>query len=217
LNNKRVSGKVKPDLRKTPYNSSENNESLEREVWKGGNMLYPVPVVLIGVRGKNGEKNLFTVAWTGTICTNPPMVSISVRPERYSYQMLVDTGEFSLNLSNASLARAVDYCGVKSGRDTDKWKATSLTPVDGELIAAPLVGESPISMECKIVEKKVLGSHTIFMAEVLRVHAAKRYMDYKNSFRLDKSNPIVYSHGEYYTLGKKVGSFGYSVKRKKKQ
>lgn len=217
MNNKRVSGKVKPDLRKTPYNSSENNESLEREVWKGGNMLYPVPVVLIGVRGKNGEKNLFTVAWTGTICTNPPMVSISVRPERYSYQMLVDTGEFSLNLSNASLARAVDYCGVKSGRDTDKWKATSLTPVDGELIAAPLVGESPISMECKIVEKKVLGSHTIFMAEVLRVHAAKRYMDYKNSFRLDKSNPIVYSHGEYYTLGKKVGSFGYSVKRKKKQ
>ena len=217
MNNKRVSGKVKPDLRKTPYNSSENNESLEREVWKGGNMLYPVPVGLIGVRGKNGEKNLFTVAWTGTICTNPPMVSISVRPERYSYQMLVDTGEFSLNLSNASLARAVDYCGVKSGRDTDKWKATSLTPVDGELIAAPLVGESPISMECKIVEKKVLGSHTIFMAEVLRVHAAKRYMDYKNSFRLDKSNPIVYSHGEYYTLGKKVGSFGYSVKRKKKQ
>ena len=217
MNNKRVSGKVKPDLRKTPYNSSENNESLEREVWKGGNMLYPVPVVLIGVRGKNGEKNLFTVAWTGTICTNPPMVSISVRPERYSYQMLVDTGEFSLNLSNASLARAVDYCGVKSGRDTDKWKATSLTPVDGELIAAPLVGESPISMECKIVEKKVLGSHTIFMAEVLRVHAAKRYMDYKNSFRLDKSNPIVYSHGEYYTLGKKVGSFGDSVKRKKKQ
>ena len=217
MNNKRVSGKVKPDLRKTPYNSSENNESLEREVWKGGNMLYPVPVVLIGVRGKNGEKNLFTVAWTGTICTNPPMVSISVRPERYSYQMLVDTGEFSLNLSNASLARAVDYCGVKSGRDTDKWKATSLTPVDGELIAAPLVGESPMSMECKIVEKKVLGSHTIFMAEVLRVHAAKRYMDYKNSFRLDKSNPIVYSHGEYYTLGKKVGSFGYSVKRKKKQ
>ncbi len=217
MNKKRAGGKVKPDLRKTPYNNIENDESLEREVWKGGNMLYPVPVVLIGVRGKNGEKNLFTVAWTGTICTNPPMVSISVRPERYSYQMLVDTGEFSLNLSNASLARAVDYCGVKSGRDTDKWKATSLTPVDGELIAAPLVGESPISMECKIVEKKVLGSHTIFMAEVLRVHAAKRYMDYKNSFRLDKSNPIVYSHGEYYTLGKKVGSFGYSVKRKKKQ
>ena len=157
---------------------------MSKQTWKPGNMLYPLPVVLVSVADKMGNSNLFTVAWTGTICTNPPMVSISVRPERYSYGMIEETGEFVINLTNEALTYATDYCGVRSGRDVDKWKETGLTPVPGEKTKAPMVAESPVNIECRVVEKKELGSHSMFLAEVVAVHADEAYMDEERTGQL---------------------------------
>lgn len=185
-----------------------------KQIWKPGNMLYPLPAVLVSVAGKDGKQNLFTVAWTGTICSDPPMVSISVRPERYSYQMICETGEFVINLTTEELAFATDYCGVKSGRNTDKWKEMNLTPVSGKEVKAPLVKESPVNIECRVTEKKELGTHHMFLAEVVAVHAQEAYLDENGRFDLAKAKPIVYSHGTYYTMGKQLGTFGYSVKKK---
>ena len=182
--------------------------------WKPGNMLYPLPVVLISAVSLSGEPNIFTVAWTGTICSDPPMVSISVRPERYSYAMIRETGEFVVNLTTEKLAFATDYCGVKSGKEVDKWKEMRLTPVPGKTVKAPLIKESPVNIECRVTERKDLGSHHMFLAQVTCVHAEETYMDEKGKFHLSKANPIVYSHGTYYTMGKPLGNFGYSVKKK---
>ncbi len=187
---------------------------MSKQLWKPGNMLYPLPVVMVSVAGKNGEKNILTIAWTGTICSDPPMVSISVRKERYSYQMIRDTGEFVINLTTKELAFATDYCGVKSGRDTDKFRETGLTAVAGEVVKAPLIAESPVNIECVVKEVKELGSHDMFLAEVVAVHADDKYMDENHKFHLENAEPIVYSHGAYLTTGEQLGTFGYSVKKK---
>lgn len=187
---------------------------MSKQIWKPGNMLYPLPVVMVSVANKEGKQNIITIAWTGTICSDPPMVSISVRPERYSYHMIKETGEFVINLTTKELAFATDYCGVKSGRDVDKFAAMHLTPMQGEKVKAPLIAESPVNLECKVTEVKHLGTHDMFMAEVVCVHADEKYMDEQNRFHLEMADPIVYSHGTYMTTGEKIGTFGYSVRKK---
>lgn len=188
-----------------------------KQEWKPGNMLYPLPAVMVSCADKKGNSNILTVAWAGTVCTNPPMVSISVRPERYSYAFIKETGEFVINLTTEKLAWAADFCGVRSGRDTDKWKEAGLTPVSGHVVKAPLIQECPVSLECRVRQTLPLGSHTMFVAEVVSVSVDEAYMDRNNRFHLDKSSPICYSHGRYYALGKEVGKFGYSVAKKKKK
>lgn len=182
--------------------------------FKPGNMLYPLPVVMVSVADKKGNSNIITVAWAGTVCTNPPMVSISVRPSRYSYHMLMETGEFVINLTTRDLVYATDYCGVKSGKDVDKWKEMKLTPVPSKEVSVPAIKESPVNIECKVAKVESFGSHDVFTANVVAVHVDEAYMDEKGSFHLTQANPIVYSHGEYYDLGKKLGKFGYSIKKK---
>ncbi|MCH5250178.1 MAG: flavin reductase family protein [Lachnospiraceae bacterium] len=188
-----------------------------KQDFKPGNMLYPLPAVLVSVADKQGNSNLLTIAWTGTICSNPPMVSISVRPERYSYHMLDETGEFVINLTTEKLCFATDYCGVKSGKDIDKWKAMKLNKVPAEKVSVPMVKESPVNIECKVVEKKELGSHHMFIAEVVAVHVDEKYMDDRGGFHLNDAKPLVYSHGRYFATGEDLGFFGFSVQRDKFQ
>lgn len=189
-------------------------KTMGKQHWKPGNMLNPVPAVMVSVTDKEGKSNIITVAWAGTVCTNPPMVSISVRPSRYSYQILEETGEFVINLTNESLVKACDYCGVVSGRDVDKFAKTGLTPIPMEHVHARGIDESPVNMECKITEKRELGSHTMFIAEVVGVTVDDQYMDETGKFHINESGLVMYSHGEYFALGKKLGKFGYSVKKK---
>ena len=186
---------------------------MAKEIWKPGNMLYPLPVVMVSLADRDGKRNIITVAWVGTVCTNPPMVSVSVRPERYSYPILKETGEFVVNLTTKDLIFATDYCGVRSGRDVDKFKEMHLTALPAKEVKAPLIGESPVSIECRVREIKPLGSHDMFLADVVAVHADEKYMDKKHKFHLDKAEPIVYSHGTYYSCGEALGTFGYSVKK----
>jgi len=155
-----------------------------KQSWKPGNMLYPLPVVLVSTADKKGEKNVFTVAWAGTICSDPPMVSISVRPERYSYHMIKETGEFVINLTTESLAFATDYCGVASGRDVDKFAKAHLTPIQADIVCAPMIKESPVNIECRVKDVKTLGSHDMFIAQVETVHADEEFMDDRNKFHL---------------------------------
>lgn len=183
--------------------------------FKPGNMLYPLPVVLVSC-GNDNKNNLITIAWAGTICTNPPMVSISVRPERYSYSMIKDSGEFVINLTTKELAYATDYCGVRSGRDVDKWKECHLTPISADTVSCPMVAESPVNIECHVTEIKELGSHHMILAKVTAVHVDDTFMDEKNTFHLNDSDLITYSHGTYFTLGDALGSFGYSIQKGKK-
>lgn len=186
-----------------------------KQIWKAGNMLYPLPVVLVSVA--DGEtQNILTVAWAGTVCTNPPMVSISVRPERYSYEMIKKSGEFVLNLTTKELVYAADYCGVKSGRDVDKFRELKLTALPAEQVKAPLIEQSPVNIECRVVQVQNLGSHDLFLAEVLAVHADEKYLDEKGRFDLSKADPVVYSHGTYYNLKEPLGTFGYSVRKPEK-
>lgn len=185
-----------------------------KQIWKPGNMLYPLPAVLVTAADRQGNTNVFTVAWTGTVCSDPPMVSISVRKERHSYHMIRETGEFVINLTTAELAFATDYCGVKSGRDVDKFKEMHLTKLPAQKVGAPLIGESPVNIECRVTQTIELGTHVMFLATVEAVTVDDAYMDEKNTFHLRKADPIVYSHGEYYTLDKMIGKFGYSVRKK---
>ena len=186
---------------------------MDRQIWKPGNMLYPLPVVLVTCSDGKGNSNIFTVAWTGTVCSDPPMVSISVRPQRYSHSLIHDTGEFVINLTTRRLVFATDYCGVRSGRDVDKFREMKLTALPAQKVGAPLIGESPVNIECRVSQVIRLGSHDMFLANVEAVHAQEAYMDEKGRFFLDRAQPVVYSHGTYYALGKAVGSFGYSVKK----
>lgn len=187
-----------------------------KQVWKAGNMVYPLPAVMVSTADKFGKSNILTIAWTGTICTNPAMVYISVRPERYSYHMLKESGEFVINLTTEQLAKATDYCGVRSGKNVDKWKEANLTPAKAEKLQyAPVIEECPVNIECKVTEVKELGSHHMFLAEVLAVQIDEQYLNEKNKFELNKTGLMAYSHGEYLSLGKKIGTFGYSVKKKK--
>lgn len=185
--------------------------------FKPGNMLYPLPAVLVSCCDTGTSPNLLTVAWTGTVCTNPPMVSISVRPERYSYSLIKNSGEFVVNLTTKDLAFAVDYCGVRSGRDVNKWEKCHLTMVPADTVSCPMVAESPVNIECHVTEIKELGSHHMFLAEVTAVHVDDTYLDEKNSFHLNDSGLLAYSHGTYFTLGDALGTFGYSVQKEKKR
>lgn len=185
-----------------------------KELWKPGNMLYPLPVVMVSMADRDGKQNIITIAWAGTVCTNPPMLSISVRPERYSYPILKETGEFVVNLTTRELAFATDYCGVKSGRDVDKFKELGLTAKKADIVRAPLIGESPTNIECCVKSIQPLGSHDLFLAEVLAVHADEKYMDRQRKFHLEKADPIVYCHGAYLSCGEQLGTFGYSVAKK---
>ncbi|MFV0341785.1 MAG: flavin reductase family protein [Anaerocolumna sp.] len=188
---------------------------MKKEFWKAGNMLYPLPAVLVSCQDEEGKKNIITVAWTGTVCTNPAMVYISVRPERYSYDMIKDTKEFVINLGTKNLVKAVDYCGVKSGRQVDKFHEMKLTPTKGNIVKAPIILESPVNIECQVTEILPLGSHHMFLAKVVGVHVDSEYLNEKGKFELEKANPIVYSHGEYFGLGELLGNFGYSIRKTK--
>ena len=187
---------------------------MAKQTWKGGNMHYPLPVVMVSMADEEGKTNIITVAWAGTICTNPPMLSISVRPERYSYDILKRTGEFVVNLTTEELAYATDYCGVKSGRDVDKFREMNLHVEKASQVQAPLIAESPVNIECKVRKIEELGSHHMFLADVVAVNVDEAYLNEKNKLELEKSKPIIYSHGEYYRLGNLLGTFGYSVKKK---
>lgn len=184
-----------------------------KQVWKPGTLLYPLPAVLVSC-GDSAHSNLMTAAWTGTVCTNPAMLYVSIRPERYSYGIIRERGEFTINLTTAAMARATDYCGVKSGRDTDKWAGSGLHPVPGVGVACPAVEESPISIECRLRQIIPLGSHDMFLAEVVDVLADERYMDADGRFDLAKAGLMNYSHGHYYCQGRPLGHFGFSVRRK---
>lgn len=191
---------------------------MSRQIWKPGNMLYPLPAVMVSVGDRTGNTNILTVAWTGTICTNPAMVYISVRPQRHSYHMIQETEEFVINLTTEKLAKATDYCGVRSGRDVDKWKEARLTPLRAETLQyAPIIEECPVNIECKVTEIKELGSHHMFLAEVSAVQVDGTYMNAQNKFELNKTGLLAYSHGEYLGLGKKLGTFGYSVRKNAKK
>ena len=183
--------------------------------FKPGNMLYPLPAVLVSCSDGKGKDNLLTIAWAGTACTNPPMVSISVRPERYSYDMIRSTGEFIINLTTKDLVFETDYCGVVSGRDVDKWEKCNLTKVPGSEVNVPYIKESPVAIECKVRKVEELGSHDMFLADVVAVHADEKYMDENHKFHLEQAEPIMYSHGSYFGCGELLGTFGYSVRKKR--
>lgn len=190
---------------------------MAKQIWKPGNMVYPLPAVMVSTADKNGKDNIITVAWTGTICTNPAMLYISVRPERYSYHIIKESGEFVVNLTTEELAKATDWCGVRSGRDVDKWKEMKLTRGKCDTLQyAPLIEESPVNIECKVENIMELGSHHMFVAKVQAVQVDERYMQANGKFDLVASKLLAYSHGEYYALGEKLGTFGYSVKKKQK-
>lgn len=184
--------------------------------WKPGNMIYPLPAALISCGSKPEDYNLITISWTGTICTNPPMCYISVRPERHSYKLIEESGEFVINVTTKAMAKQTDWCGVKSGRDFDKFKETGLTPAPASVVSCPIVEEAPISVECKVKEIVKLGSHDMFIADVVNVMADDRYIDPEtDSFSLAKADPLAYSHGHYFSLGENQGRFGWSVMKKK--
>ncbi len=189
---------------------------MAKEVWRPGNMLYPVPPVMVSC-GREGETpNIITVAWAGTICSDPAMLSISVRKERFSHDIIRDTGEFVVNLTSKKLAYAADWCGVKSGRDLDKFKEMKLTPLKSQKISAPGIEESPVNIECKVKQVVELGTHDMFIAEVVSVSVDDKLLDDKGRLDLGKAKLVAYSHGEYFMLGEKLGKFGYSVAKKTK-
>lgn len=176
-------------------------------------MLYPLPAVMVSCQRKGEKPNIVTVAWCGTICTNPAMVYISLRPERYSYDIIKETGVFVINLTTEKLTRAADYCGVRSGRDVDKFKEMHLTPEEGPKTGAPMIAESPVNLECQVTEIKELGSHHMILALVKAVHVDETYLDPKGKFELNRTGLMAYSHGAYLSLGKPLGTFGYSVRK----
>ena len=188
-----------------------------RQNWRASNMLYPVPAVLVGCRDEEGRDNLMTAAWAGTVCSDPVMVSVSIRKERFSHDIIENTGEFTISLTTTGLARATDYCGVRSGRDVDKFKEMKLTRLESAQIRAPGVAESPVVLECRVKQIARLGSHDMFVAEVVNVSVDERFLDGKGRLELEKADLIAYSHGEYFALGKKIGRFGYSVRKRPKK
>ncbi len=189
--------------------------NINRENWRPGTMIYPVPAVLVSCGASAEEYNMLTVAWTGTICSEPAMCYISVRPERHSYDIIKRTGEFVINLTTSALARATDWCGVRSGRDYNKFAEMGLTPIASAVVAAPTIAESPVSIECRVKDIIPLGSHDMFLAEVVNVSVDEALID-KESGKLDleRARLLAYSHGEYFELGKALGHFGWSVRKK---
>lgn len=187
-----------------------------KQIWKAGNMLYPLPAVMVSCKRPQEKANIITIAWTGTICTNPAMLYISVRPERYSYDIIRETGEFVVNLTTEELVRVTDTCGVRSGKDMDKFAQMNLTEEPSQFIEAPAIKESPVNIECKVTQVLELGSHHMFLAEVLAVHVDETYLDEKGKFHLNDTGLMAYSHGDYLALGELLGTFGYSVKKQSK-
>ncbi|MFQ6944445.1 MAG: flavin reductase family protein [Clostridia bacterium] len=183
--------------------------------WKGGTFIYPIPAVMVSC-GTMEKSNIITVAWTGILNTNPAMCYISVRPERYSHDIIKENGEFAINLTTRQLAYATDWCGVKSGRDVDKFKEMKLTKEKANIISVPLIKESPVSVECKVKEIVPLGSHDMFVAEIVAIDADEKYIDEKGAFDISKCDLIAYANGGYYPLESKIGKFGYSVQKKSK-
>ena len=189
-----------------------------KELWKPGNMVYPLPAVMVSCADKEGHDNIITIAWTGTICTNPAMLYISVRPTRHSYHLIRESGEFVVNLTTKDLVKATDWCGVRSGRDVDKWREMHLTRGNARTLSyAPIIEESPVNIECQVAKVEELGSHHMFLAKVTGVQVDDRFMQDNGKFALNKTGLLAYSHGEYFDLGKPLGTFGYSVKKKKKE
>ena len=188
-----------------------------KQYWKPGNMLYPLPAVMVSCRRQGERPNIITVAWSGTVNTDVPMLYISVRKSRYSYDILRETREFVVNLVNKDLTYAADFCGVRSGRDVDKFAEMKLTELPSKNIKAPGIAESPVNIECKVEKIVPLGSHHMFMAKVVNIMVDDDYMEDNGRFALEKTNPLIYSHGGYYETGKKLGTFGYSVRKKKKR
>ncbi|MBQ2429954.1 MAG: flavin reductase family protein [Alistipes sp.] len=189
-----------------------------KQSWKPGTMIYPLPAVLVSCGEIDGEHNLFTVAWTGTVCTNPPMCYISVRPERHSYEIIKRTGEFIINLTNSKLSRATDWCGVRSGRDYDKFAEMGITAEAAAVVKAPVVAESPVAIECRVKQIIPLGSHDMFLADVVNVLVDEEYINPETGkLELERADMITYSHGEYFRLGEAIGHFGWSVRKKKRK
>jgi flavin reductase (DIM6/NTAB) family NADH-FMN oxidoreductase RutF len=195
----------------------KGRQQMTKQYWRGGNMLYPVPAVMVSCKREGEKPNIITVAWAGTVCSDPPMVSISVRKERYSYEILKETGEFVINLATKKLVYALDYCGVKSGRDVDKFAEMNLNMLPSKWIKAPGIMESPLNLECRVSQTIPLGSHDLFLAEILGVTADEAYMDEKGKFHLNDAGLVAYSHGEYFELGERLGKFGYSVAKKRQR
>lgn len=189
---------------------------MSKVTWKPGTFLYPLPVVMVSC-GTMEESNIITVAWTGIINTDPAMVYVSVRPTRHSYNIIKESGEFVINLTTQDLAYATDWCGVKTGAQVDKFKEMHLTKEKANFVKCPMIKESPVSVECKVKEIKELGSHHMFVAEVLGINADEKYIDEKGAFDISKCDLITYANGKYFSLGKKIGKFGYSVQKNKKQ
>ena len=188
---------------------------MSKVTWKPGTFLYPLPVVMVSC-GTMEKANIITVAWTGIINTDPAMVYISVRPTRHSYNIIKESGEFVINLTTKDLTYATDWCGVKTGAQVDKFKEMHLTKEKAKFVKCPMIKESPVSVECKVKEIKELGSHHMFVAEVLGINADEKYIDEKGAFDISKCDLITYANGKYFSLGKKIGKFGYSVKKNKK-
>ena len=188
---------------------------MAKQTWQGGNMLYPLPAVMVSCANAAGEKDIVTVAWAGTVCTNPPMLSISLRPERHSYHIVRESGEFVVNLVTARLQRACDWCGVRSGRDYDKWAECRLTPAPATTLElAPAIEESPVSIECRVRDVLELGSHHLFLADVTAVQVEDALLDDRGRLDLARAVLTAYSHGEYFELGRRIGSFGCSVRKR---
>ena len=189
---------------------------MSKATWKPGTMIYPLPAVMVSCGSTPEEYNILTISWTGTICTNPPMCYISVRPGRHSYDIIKRNGDFVINLTTRELAYATDWCGVRSGKDNNKFSLMNLTPVPSVIVKAPMIEESPVNIECIVKEIKELGSHHMFISEVVAVNADEQYIDKKTGlFRLIDAEPINYLHGKYYETGKFIGKFGFSVEKKK--
>ena len=187
---------------------------MSKQAWKPGNMLYPLPAVMVSCKRENEKANIITLAWAGTVCSDPAMVSISVRPERFSHDIIQERGEFVINLVTRSLVEACDWCGVRSGRDYDKFREWKLHEYISEYMATPAISESPVNLYCKVTQVTPLGSHDMFLAEITGITVDEAYMDEAGKFDLSATDLIAYSHGEYFALGEKLGKFGYSVRKK---
>ena len=186
-----------------------------KQIWKPGTVLYPVPAVMVSCGSMDGEKNIITIAWTGIVNSDPAKTYISVRPERHSFDMIKNSGEFVINLTNKKLVRACDYCGVVSGRDKDKFKEMGLTPFKSSVVSAPSIYESPVNIECKVENIIPLGTHHMFLAKIVSVSVSDEYFDETGKFNFNDSEPVCYSHGCYYSIGEYLGKFGYSIQKNK--
>lgn len=207
----------KPVGKKEPVSHRKQGADIQKQTWRSGNMLYPLPAVMVSVARAGERPNIITVAWAGTINSDPAMLSVSVRKERYSHAILCDTKEFVVNLVSEPLVRACDFCGVRSGRDVDKFARMKLTAVPVEGVKAPAIAESPVNLACKVTQIIPLGSHDMFLAEVVSVTVDERYMDEKGTFHLNDAGLVAYSHGTYFKLGRELGTFGFSVRKNQKR